>query len=293
MSSITNVAIAGASGNVGPYVINQLVEDGFKVTVLARKGTNHTFPSSVTVTEIDYESPESLVKALQGQDAVVSAVGFAGLPQQIPLVHAAAKAGVKRFIPSEYGGDTENAKNAELPPFRPKREVLAALKKEAPSGLTYTLIPTGPFLDMGIDYGFLVNLKENNITLWNGGDRPFSSTTMPAVAKAISGVLKHPEETKNRSVFVHSTSKSLNQLLEIAKKVTGPEGWKSEVKSTDDALKGAYAKLEKGEIDRMGFIAASIWGEGYGCDFQKVDNDLLGVKQLNDAELEAFLKEHA
>ncbi|KAI2641488.1 NAD(P)-binding protein [Hypomontagnella submonticulosa] len=293
MSKITTVAIAGASGNVGPHVIKQLVEDGFKVTVLARKGTNHTFPSSVAVAEIDYESPETLVKALQGQDAVVSAVGFAGLPQQIPLIHAAAKAGVKRFIPSEYGGVTENAKSAALPAFRPKREALDALKQETASGLTYTLIATGPFLDMGVDYGFLVNLKGKSITLWNGGDRPFSATTMASTAKAISGVLQHPEETKNRGVFVHSVHKSLKELFEIAKKVTGPEGWKAEVKNTEDALKEGYAKLEKGEMDRMAFIASSIWGEGYGCDFQKVDNELLGVKQLSDAELESFLRERA
>lgn len=167
------------------------------------------------------------------------------------------------------------------------------MKQETASGLTYTLIATGPFLDMGVDYGFLVNLKGKSITLWNGGDRPFSATTMASTAKAISGVLQHPEETKNRGVFVHSVHKSLKELFEIAKKVTGPEGWKAEVKNTEDALKEGYAKLEKGEMDRMAFIASSIWGEGYGCDFQKVDNELLGVKQLSDAELESFLRERA
>ncbi|KAI2780230.1 NAD(P)-binding protein [Daldinia loculata] len=294
MGSITKVAIAGATGNVGPTVLKQLLEDGFEVTVLARKGTTKQFPSSVTVAEIDYESPESLEKALSGQDAVVSTVGFEGLPYQIPLIQAAVKVGVKRFIPSEYGGDAENEKALSLPPFQAKKAVTEVLKKEAAAGsITYTLISTGPFLDMGLQYGFLIDPKGKNITLWNGGDRPFSITTVASTAKAVSEVLKHPEETKNRNVYVHNVQISLKKLLEQAKKAVGSDGWKSEVKSTDEHLKQAYAELEKGNHDRMAFIAAAIWGEGYGSHFEKVDNDLLGVKEFSDAELQDFIKGYA
>ncbi|KAI1376568.1 NAD(P)-binding protein [Hypoxylon crocopeplum] len=291
MSTITKVAVAGATGNVGPAVVNQLVQDGFKVTVLLRKGRSHSFPSSVAIVEVDYESPESLFKALEGQDAVVSAVGFTGLPQQIPLIRAAVKAGVKRFLPSEFGGDAENEKANHLPPFHAKKEISDALKKEAASGtLTYSLVSTGPFLDMGLQHGFIMSLKNKSINLFDGGDRPFSTSSIPAVAKAVSGVLKHPEETKNRNVFVHVALTTQNELLEKAKKVLGPEGWQSKDVSTDDALKQAYAKFEQGEIDRIGFISAAIWGEGYGSDFKKVDNQLLGIEELGDAEIQSLVE---
>ncbi|KAI1658913.1 NAD(P)-binding protein [Daldinia decipiens] len=294
MSSITKVTIAGATGNVGPTVVKQLLADGFEVTVLARKGATKTFPPSVTVAEIDYESPESLEKALSGQDAVVSTVGFEGLPYQIPLIQAAVKVGIKRFIPSEYGGDAENEKTLSLPPFQAKKAVTELLKKEAVAGsITYTLISTGPFLDMGLQYGFLIDVKGKNITLWNGGDRPFSSSTISSTAKAVSEVLKHLEETKNRNVYVNNVQISLKKLLEQAKKVVGSDGWKSEVKSTDENLKQAYTELEKGNNDRMAFIASAVWGEGYGGDFKKVDNDLLGVKEFSDAELQDFIKGYA
>ncbi|KAI1479692.1 NAD(P)-binding protein [Daldinia eschscholtzii] len=291
MTSLTKVAIAGATGNLGPSVLKQLLEDGFKVTVLARKGATHTFPPSVTVAEIDYESPESLEKALNGQDAVVSAVGFDGLPSQTSLVQAAVKVGVKRFIPSEYGGDAENEKILSLPPFRPKKVVTDLLKKEAAAGsITYTLISTGPFFDMGTRFGFIIDLKNKKINLWDGGNRPFSTTTIASTAKAVSEVLKHPEETKNRNVHVHNVHISLKELLEHAKKAIGSDGWTSEVKSIDEHLKRAYAEFENGKNARVEFIAAGVWGEGYGAHFEQVDNELLGVKEFTDAELQDYLK---
>ncbi|KAI1458848.1 putative oxidoreductase CipA-like protein [Annulohypoxylon moriforme] len=292
MSTISKVAVAGASGAFGLPVVNQLLEDGFKVTVLVRKGTNHTFPSGVTITEVDYESPTTLTKALTGQDAVVSVVGFAGLSQQIPLVEAAVKAGVKRFIPSEYGGDAENEKISQLPMFTIKKTTKELLKKEAAQGkITYTLISNGPFLDMAMQYGMFVNLKEKKIKLWDGGERPYSTTTVADAARAVSGVLKHPEETKNRVVFVRSATLTQKGLLERAKRVVGEDGWTVETPSVAASLEAAYAKLkETGEPDRLAFITSAIWGEGYGNNFQKVDNELLGVKELSDAELQSFIE---
>ncbi|XXH00131.1 SET domain-containing protein 5 [Hypoxylon texense] len=290
MSTIKTVAVAGASGNLGPSIVKQLLEDGFKVTVLTRKGSSHTFPPSVEVAEVDYESPETLVEALQGQDAVVSAVGFAGLKQQLRLIDAAVEAGVKRFVPSEFGSDAENEAANALPPFRPKKAAADVLAHEAAAGrITYTLVSTGPFLDMALAHGLFLNLKAKTANLWNGGGKTFSTTTVAGTAKAISGVLLHPEETKNRNVHVRSASVSQNGLLEKAKKALGADGWTVHAASTDDALKKAYASLETGEIDRLSFITTVIWDEKYGSDFKNVDNELLGVHELSDAELQSLV----
>ncbi|KAI1776270.1 putative oxidoreductase CipA-like protein [Hypoxylon cercidicola] len=294
MSTINTVAVAGASGFLGPAIVNQLVEDGFKVTVLGRKGTSHAFPASVATAEIDYESPESLVKALTGQDAVVSTIGFAGLPQQLPLVRAAVAAGVKRFVPSEYGSDATNEAAAGLPPFKPKHAVAAALAAAAAGGdITYTLVSTGPFLDMALAQGLLLDLRGKRARLFDGGDARFSTTTVASVARAVSGVLQHPAETANRNVRVRSASTTQNALLAMAQKAVGADGWTTAVVSTADALAKAYAALAKGEVDRLGFIAAAVWGEGYGGDFEAADNDLLGVHELDDAELQSLVDDIA
>jgi uncharacterized protein YbjT (DUF2867 family) len=53
---------------------------------------------------ISYEDEDSLVKALQGVDVLVSTVGGSALlSAQIPLIKAAKAVGVKLFFPSGYG----------------------------------------------------------------------------------------------------------------------------------------------------------------------------------------------
>jgi hypothetical protein len=60
----------------------------------------------VTVKEVDYESVDSLKAAFAGQDAVVSAIATVAIKGQQPIIDAAIAAGVKRFIPSEFGVNT-------------------------------------------------------------------------------------------------------------------------------------------------------------------------------------------
>ena len=95
----------------------------------------------------DY-SDASLVDAFKGQDAVVSAIGAAGLAEEIKLIDAAVKAGVKRFIPSEYAINNRNAKAAALIPFYSlKVQINEHLKAQESKGLTWTGIATGPAFD--------------------------------------------------------------------------------------------------------------------------------------------------
>lgn len=301
MSSITKVALAGATGNLGPAILNALINGGFQVTVLTRKSSNHSFPSSVNVIPVDYDSLESLTNALKGQDALVSTLAGVALDKQLLMVEAASKAGVKRFIPSEFGSNTLNEKTSALPFFKDKVAVLDALKKEAESGssgMSYTAICTGPFLDWGMMVGFVINVKGKSVNLYDGGDRPFSTTTLPTIGKAVVSVLKHPEETANRTVYVQDTATTLKKLAAMGKKATGgEEGWQENVVKVDDLLEGAWAELKKEnpvpEKFVYPFIMASIWGEGFGCHFEKLDNDLLGIKQMSDDEVQELVNGYA
>ncbi|KAA8572294.1 hypothetical protein MFRU_003g04790 [Monilinia fructicola] len=297
MSGTTKVALAGASGNLGPAILDQLVKAGYQVTVLTRQSSSHKFPSSVVVKPVDYESLESLSSALAGQDAVVSTLGSNVLDKQLLLVEAAARAHVKRFIPSEFGSDTARENTGALPVFQPKVTVQNALKKHISSGLSYTLVVNGPFLDWGISVGFVLSAKEKSVTLYDGGNRTFSTTTLPDIGRAVVGVLKHPEETKNRAVYIQSYATTLKSLASIAKKALGSEGWTEKVASVDDIVAGAWEELKKAQPNpdkfALQFIIASIWGEGYGSNFEayhKLDNELLGIKQLTQHELEELIK---
>ena len=95
----------------------------------------------------DY-SPDSLVDALRGQDAVVSCVGPTALGGQLAMVDAAAKAGVKRFLPSEMGSNTADHKLLDpLPALAVKTDVVNRLKEKEREGLSWTVLINGPFYD--------------------------------------------------------------------------------------------------------------------------------------------------
>ncbi|KAL3417423.1 Pinoresinol reductase 1-like protein 3 [Phlyctema vagabunda] len=146
---IQNVILAGGSGNIGAAILSKLLSSGsFKVSVLSRLESKAVFPAEVKVHQVDY-SYSSLVEAFQGQDAVVTALAHDAWPQQIPMIDAAVAAGVKRFIPSEYGSNTLNAKSIALvaPELDIKVATLEYLKKQESTGLTWTGIATGAFFD--------------------------------------------------------------------------------------------------------------------------------------------------
>lgn len=286
-----------ATGNLGPAILEQLLAAGFQVTVLTRadSANTHNFPATVSVAKVDYDSLDSLVSALRGQDAVVSTLASAALSKQLKLVDAAAQAGVRRFIPSDFGSNTVHPKAAALPVYGDKVAVQKALQEKAaqPGGMTYTVVLNGPFLDWGMQVGFVLGVKRRHATLYDGGDRVFSTTSLPTIGRAVVGVLRKPEETKNRAVYVQDTATTLRQLYALGKKATPGESWTEEVVKIDDELAEGWAELKKDKPDPgkfvMKFIHAAIWGEGYGAHFEKTDNELLGIKELTEGELQALV----
>ncbi|KAI0178414.1 hypothetical protein BJ166DRAFT_620285 [Pestalotiopsis sp. NC0098] len=293
-STIRKVALAGATGNLGPSILDQLLKAGFEVTVLTRQGSTHKFPDNVHVERVDYDSLESVTEALKGQDAFISTLADVALSKQLLLVQAAADAGVKRFLPSEFGSDASHPKTSQLPIYKDKLAVHSALEKEAAAGrLTYTLVITGAFFDWGLSVGWIADARNRSITMYDGGERMFSTTTLSDVGRAVAGVLKHPDETKNRAVYVHSAALTLKRLSELGQQATGT-AWDENMVSIDEQLAQAWAEFNSGSSDPSAFdikfINTSVWGEGYAGYFKTVDNELLGIEELTDADIQALIK---
>ncbi|PVH76533.1 isoflavone reductase family protein-like protein CipA [Cadophora sp. DSE1049] len=296
MSSIKNIAVVGAAGTLGAPVLKAILDSGkFNVTVITRPVSKSTFPSEVNVIKAEYTSIDSLTSALKGQDAVVSTVGTDGFLGQSILIDAAIAAGVKRILPSEFGSDYSNAKAASLPVFGYKVAIRKHLEDKIAAGadITYTYVINSLFLDWGLDVGFLLDLKSAEPKLYNGGEYVFSTTTLASVGQAVVGVLSHPEETKNRSVFVQDLAISQKRVLELAQKVAPQKKWTPATVNLDDLEKWAYAKLAEGDhsLDVMyTFINVGVFQDGYGSRFEKLDNELLGITGKTEADVENLLK---
>lgn len=88
-----------------------------------------------------------MVTALKGQDAVVQVV-YTDVPRAKVLIDAAIKAGVKRFVPSEFGIDKSDPVVVQKIPFlAAKQEIQDYLLSKEESGLTWSGIITGGFFD--------------------------------------------------------------------------------------------------------------------------------------------------
>ena len=292
--SETNILIQD-TGTRGSDVLNQLVNAGFRVTILTRMKGPYSFPPQIDYIPVDYNSLSSLSNALEGQDVLVCPLEIAILPTQLLLVEAAAKAHVKRYIPGVFRANTLSEKVRTLPTFGGQVDVQDALEKEAASGrMTYSIICTGPLLDVEIRTGTIMDLRRKTINLFDGGNRVFSTITLPTIGKAIIGVLTHLEETKNRVLYVQDTATTLQRLAAMGEKATGAHGWRKTVVSVNEMLEQAFAEWKKPASGfGLKFYHAACFGEGYGSHFEKNDNELLGLEQMSDAEVQNLVDDLA
>ncbi|KAI1099215.1 NmrA-like family protein [Jackrogersella minutella] len=295
MSALTKVVVVGASSagmaNLGASIVEELKADGtFEITVVSRKSSS-TSIKGVNVLKLEDSFPQDeLENAFAGKDAVVMTTNFQVFGQEDKFINAAVKAGVKRFIPSEFGSNTRNLNTLTMfPMMGAKARVISELKAKEANGLSWTALCVGMFLDMGLVTGFMgYDLKEHTATIWDDGNQRFSSSTRASIAKAVSGVLKHPKDTTNQYVFVSSFETSMNELLSALEKAQGAKYSISHTTAGEEVADGK-AMLAKGDFMKSHklLLAANLL-PGYGNNFaeeEKLWNDILGVPQedIDDA----------
>ena len=295
MSSIKKVIVLGASGSTGAPAVAALLKAGFEVTVLTRKSSKATFPSSVRVVSVadDYPTAE-VAKAFEGQDAVVDTSSM--MPEQAArnLFDAAEQAGVKRFIPSEFGGNTQNSEIASVMefPFGQKHKLLKYLKTKESSGLSWTAIGNGVFFDWSFQktqgHFLLLDLQKRSAVIQDEGNDRFSCTNLNTVALAIVRVLQKPEETKNKFLFIQSFSMSQNELLAaLEKEIGGPKFEVTHVKN-EEFMAENLPKAQAGDFGGiMGVIIGTVVKHGNNELEDGFANELL---ELPKEDLETSLK---
>lgn len=156
----STILVIGGTGIIGRHIVAASLDAGHPTLVLVRptaasaavdvdsdkaKLLASLVASGATIVYGDMNDRESLVAAIRQADVVISAVGHRGtveLDGQLKVVEAIKEAGnVKRFVPSEYGCDVEQAEEGTL---EPARSIIAAKVRvrEAvrAAGIPYTFI---------------------------------------------------------------------------------------------------------------------------------------------------------
>lgn len=269
---IKAIAILGASGNIGVSVLDAMLNHtsgaATSVTILTRQSslanTQAQFASLIEANKnlkvaavSAYDNFNELVQVLKGQDALVSCVASFSVPTQKVVADACVAAGVKRFIPSEYGADTSDlaAVQKYLLPAALKNENVQYLATLESKGLSWSAIIVGMFFDWGLKMpGFLVghDLPNNKAMIFDGGDKKIDVTNIATIGKAVANVLLNPDAyaaSQNEYVKVNSFYVSQNEYIAVVEKYTGRPVERVEVEGAALHAKGMDMLNEQGGLE--------------------------------------------
>lgn len=287
-STIKNVLVVGASGNVGKSTLKALSEDGFRVTGLSRYPPVDSVPAGVKFINSEY-SAASLADAFKGQDAVISTVSSTepgALELQKSLIDTAIAARAKIFVPSEYGVDTSDRSSPNFIPFLAEKIAILDYLRERQDKISWTALVTGSLFDWGLKIpGFGGwDLSARTVTIYDGGDIPYEATNLDQVGRAIAKCLKGPELTRNQHVYVNSFTVTQNEVLKAVEKITG-ENFNVSQSTVEDLWQGGAAQLKGGQpLGVVAMIAGTIYGMGGLANHSTTKglwNERIGLAQEN------------
>lgn len=182
-----SILVAGATGNLGERIVWALVERGAEVRAVVRAGSDkekiRKFERwGVKIYTLHHWNLEELANACVGVSCVVSAL--AGLREVIidaqkVLLDAAIKAGVPRFIPSDYSLDFTKFSHGENRNLDWRREFHTHLDR---ASILSTSIFNGAFTDMLTGQMPVILFKQKMVLYWGSADATWNFTTMDDTA---------------------------------------------------------------------------------------------------------------
>ncbi|KAI1447289.1 hypothetical protein F5Y02DRAFT_42550 [Annulohypoxylon stygium] len=256
MAGFQNILIIGATGSFGSILLNEVQkEPSFTLTILRRASSKFQPPAHLKRIVIPDSYPtDDLVAAFKGQDVVINCMSTFTVPDQFRMIDAAIVAGVKRYVPSEYGLNNMRPDTQALNlVFHTKGKIQEYLREKAAVGaIEWMAVACGMWLKWGMGHDFVgMHVRERRFVFWDDGEGYFSCTTEENTAMALVRALMRPEETKNRALFLSDFSINQKQLLAAIEKVQG-------VKYTTESIDGEAFIKEKQEAVRNGDYLATF-----------------------------------
>ncbi|QDS75962.1 hypothetical protein FKW77_003701 [Venturia effusa] len=308
VASSTNILVFGATGLIGKYITEALINEKSSFDNLGIFTSQSTLDSKASYIEFlrsngvkihagDVSSSQDVLEAYKSYDTVVSAVGRAVIQSQIPLLALAEQTpNIKRFFPSEYGTDIEYG--PKPPGEKPHQQKLKVRKyiRENVKRLEVTYLVTGPYVDGYIGApnrgdvrlgGF--DVKNRKAYLLGTGKEKVAFTTMADVGKLLVAAVKSPEQSKNKALIVNSFTATPDEILaEFERQIEAK--WEKEYIPLDLLKQLEEEAWEKEVPWATGFTLKRIWTEG-GTLYESRDNETVGFtspETLADAVAEAI-----
>lgn len=218
------IALAGVSGDLGGRIAKALAARGADVRALIRPGLDakergRIAALGVTPVFADPASVDDMAAAVDGAACVVSALN--GLREvmigrQGVLLDAAVKAGVPRFIPSDFAADFTKTEPGRNRNFDLRRDFMARVDA-AP--IRATSILNGAFLDMLGAEMPIIQPRVHRVLYWHDADQPLDFTTKDDVAAYTAAAAL--DDTTPRILRIAGDSASVQQISATMTEVSG------------------------------------------------------------------------
>jgi nucleoside-diphosphate-sugar epimerase len=220
------IVVAGATGNLGGRIVEALLERGTTVRALVRHGTapdklERLQRLGVTIANVDLSSASQVAPVCSGAACAVSAL--AGLRDvivevQTVLLDAAVKAGVPRFIPSDFSIDFTKFPPGENRNLDLRRQFHQRLDK---TSIRATTIFNGAFTEMLTGQMPLILFKLKRILYWGDADQRMDFTTIDDTAAFTASAALDPSTP--RFLRIAGDQLSARELTVAVSEVTGRE----------------------------------------------------------------------
>lgn len=239
--SLKNIALFGANGQIGSSVLKALAncktQDFNILAIIAPDSPSPSSASSenVTVKEMDllHTTRKEMAEVLQGIDAVVSALNGPVLDAQISIQDGAADAGVKRFIPSEYGMHhiyrKPNDPQGYMHPLWDAKNRLnerAILHPAIKQGkISYTMIGCGDFYNQDREKVWCPwtqkDVDDYTLHVIGDPDAKADYTHIDDFGKYVTACLCEPEKSENQHLNFPSDHISHTEIKQLLEKYSG------------------------------------------------------------------------
>jgi len=203
------LALIGATGTIGQRILREALDRGHQVTAIVRNPSRLTQQNSnLRVVTADIFNPESVAKAVAGQNAVISAYGAPHGQDQLlsdvarSLVQGVKQAGVQRLLVVGGAGSLEVAPGVLLmdtPEFQPAWKPNARAQRDAlnvyrNSDLDWTYLSPAALIQPGERTGNYRTGNEQLVVDSEGNSR----ISAEDYAIAMLDEVEHPKHPRQR-----------------------------------------------------------------------------------------------
>ncbi|KAI1335048.1 isoflavone reductase family protein [Xylariaceae sp. FL0016] len=295
------ILVLGATGVIGKVITSALIDAKFEFERIAIFTSDATTASKGDLIESfksagvgilvgDINKDDDVLKAYEGFDTIVSAVGRNAIEKQIDLIRLAEKSStVTRFIPSEYGTDIEyNASSCTEKPHQKKLAVREYIKTSV-KRVRHTYLVTGPFADLYMgNMAHEPNMGSFDVvnkraTLLGDGDGRVSLTTMADVGRLLVAVLLHPWACDNRAIRANSYTTTPNAVLKEFERQSG-SSWEVAYTSLPKLRTLEQEAWDNGNPLASLYTLRRIWTEG-GTLYEETENAAIEMEKMDTLEM--------